>query len=93
MLGAVGTPRAGTRQENCGENPLSDREQEVLAMVARGLTNQQIAEALHLSVKTIENYRSRLMVKLGLQSRAELVTYALQHGILTAGRVALSNTP
>lgn len=61
---------------------LSEREQEVLAMVARGLTNQQVAAALFLSVKTIETYRSRLMVKLGLSSRAELVAYALQNGIL-----------
>jgi two-component system response regulator NreC len=73
--------------DDCGAasstlNLLSEREREVLAMVARGLTNQQIAAALYLSVKTIETYRSRLMVKLRLQSRADLVSYALQHGLL-----------
>jgi two-component system response regulator NreC len=78
--------RLGKSQtENAGDDTsvLSDREREVLALVARGLTNQEVAEALTLSIKTIEGYRSRLMSKLGLQSRAELVAYALTNGILS----------
>lgn len=62
---------------------LSDREKEVLHLLARGYTNQQIADALFLSVKTIETYRARLMEKLELRTRAELVRYALQKGLLT----------
>jgi DNA-binding NarL/FixJ family response regulator len=60
---------------------LSQREREVLELVAQGYTNQQIADHLGLSVKTIETYRARLVEKLGLQSRAELVRYALDSGL------------
>jgi two-component system response regulator NreC len=61
---------------------LSQREQEVLVMLAQGHTNQQIADCLHLSVKTVETYRSRIAEKLELQGRADLVRYALEIGIL-----------
>ncbi|MBI3988416.1 MAG: response regulator transcription factor [candidate division NC10 bacterium] len=61
---------------------LSDREKEVLRLLARGYTNQQIADMLFLSVKTIETYRARLMEKLKLRTRAELVHYALKKGLL-----------
>ena len=61
---------------------LSQREQEVLKLVAQGYTNQQVAEQLYLSIKTVETYKSRLMEKLSLHSRAELVRFALQRGLL-----------
>ncbi len=61
---------------------LSQREEQVLRLVARGHTNREIAEQLSLSVKTIETYRLRGMQKLGLESRAELIQYALQQGWL-----------
>lgn len=65
------------------ESPaLSDREREVLRLVARGHTNQQVADRLCISVKSVETYKARLMEKLGLKGRAELVRYALQHGLL-----------
>ena len=62
---------------------LSEREREVLARVARGHTNQDIAEQLNLSVKTVESYRARGMDKLGFKSRAALVRYALHMGWLS----------
>ncbi len=62
---------------------LSGREREVLTFVAHGHTNQEIADRLHISVKTVEAYRARLMEKLGLNSRAGLVRFALEHGLLT----------
>lgn len=71
---------------------LSQREREVLRQVALGYTNQQIADQLFLSVKTVETYRERVMTKLDLKSRAALVRYALRRGLLddeapgTAGR-------
>lgn len=68
------------------DQPLSRREREVLTHVARGFTNQEIAAQLKLSAKTVETYRARLMVKLGLRSRADLVRYALDHGVLTPER-------
>jgi RNA polymerase sigma factor (sigma-70 family) len=61
---------------------LSEREREVLVRVAQGLTNQQVADLLALSIKTIESYRARLMHKLELRTRAELVSFALKTGLL-----------
>ena len=61
---------------------LSEREREVFLLVARGHTNQAIADQLFLSVKTVESYRSRLMSKLGLRNRAELTRLALELGLL-----------
>jgi len=64
---------------------LSEREAEVFQLVALGYRNSEIAEMLHLSVKTVETYKARLMQKLGLRSRAALVRYALELGILDGG--------
>ena len=61
---------------------LSKREREVLRLLAMGHTNQQIADKLYLSVKTVETYKARLKEKLGLQGRAELVRYAIETGLL-----------
>jgi DNA-binding NarL/FixJ family response regulator len=60
---------------------LSQREREVLELVVRGHTNQQVADRLGLSVKTVETHRARLVEKLGLRSRADLVRYALDAGL------------
>ncbi len=68
-------------QNRMGQD-LSEREQEVLARIARGKTNQQIADDLFLSVKTIETYRSRLTRKIGARSRAELFEFANSTGLL-----------
>lgn len=64
------------------EPRLSPREQEILHLIALGYTNQQAADTLYLSVKTVETYRARLMAKLGLRTRADLVRYAMQKGLL-----------
>ena len=61
---------------------LSKRETEVLRMLAQGYTNQQVADALSLSVKTAETYRVRLTRKLGVKSRAELFRYAFEIGMV-----------
>lgn len=61
---------------------LSEREAEIFKFVALGYRNQEIAEALGLSVKTVETYKSRLMQKLGMTSRIALVHYAVQLGML-----------
>jgi two-component system response regulator NreC len=62
---------------------LSGREREVLVRVAQGFTNAQVAEQLGLSVKSVETYRARLLEKLGLRTRAELVRFAMGSGVLT----------
>lgn len=64
-------------------HPLSDREREVLRLVAQGYTSQQVADMLFVSLKTVETYKARVMAKLGLRSRAQLVRYALQVGLLS----------
>lgn len=61
---------------------LSEREKEVLTLIAQGYTNRQAAQKLYLSVKTVETYRARIMEKLQLRTRAELVRYAIQEGFL-----------
>jgi DNA-binding NarL/FixJ family response regulator len=64
------------------ENPLSERESEVLRLLALGHTNQEIAEQLFISVRTAETHRAHIMQKLRLSSRAELVRHALDRGLL-----------
>jgi two-component system response regulator NreC len=61
---------------------LSAREREVMHMVARGATSSQVAEKLCISPRTVEVHRARLMQKLGLKNRTELIHYAMRRGIL-----------
>lgn len=64
-------------------NRLSPREREVLQLLAEGKSTRQIATDLHVSVKTIEVHRKQIMDKLGLQSLAELIKYAIREGLTT----------
>lgn len=64
------------------EPALSPREREVLRLTARGYSNLEIAERLFVSPKTVDTYRSRIMAKLDLHRRSQLVEYALGHGLL-----------
>jgi DNA-binding NarL/FixJ family response regulator len=64
------------------QDPLSEREREVLRLLALGHTNQEIAKQLFISVRTAETHRAHIMQKLGLSSRAELVRYALANGLI-----------
>lgn len=64
---------------------LSEREREVLKLIALGFTASEVAEKLVLGTKSVETYRARIMQKLNLDSRAALVQYALSHGLLTDG--------
>ncbi len=68
--------------EAVGCDLLSNRERQVLKLVALGYTNRQIADKLFLSVKTVETYRARMQEKLGIRGRAALVRYALSEGLL-----------
>ena len=69
-------------EQGATEQGLSDREREVLRLIAEGCTYKEMAKLLTVSVKTIETYRERIKGKLGLNTRAELVRYALQKGLL-----------
>jgi two-component system response regulator NreC len=91
---------ASALQNTIGRRPagglagaLSPREREVLDLIAQGYTNQQVADRFGLSVKTIETHRSRLVEKLGLRSRAELVRYALDSGLFPGSDAAGDTTP
>ena len=79
VSGYVGKSRL--RGETQG-NELSEREAEVLRLVAWGYTNKEIAAYLSISVKTVESHKANLMEKLGLKSRVEIVRYALRQGWL-----------
>ena len=68
-----------------GEEPtdeLSPREQEVVKLIAEAHTNKEIAEILHLSEKTVESHRGRVLQKLGMRDRVELVRYAIRRGLV-----------
>ncbi len=75
-------PASQSMQNENAWGSLSEREQEVLKMVALGHTSAEIAEQLNLSAKTVETYRARGMEKLGLRTRAALVKFALQEGLI-----------
>lgn len=69
-------------QSNASDDTLSAREQEVLRLIAWGHTNKEIANLLHLSVKTVESHKARIMEKMEFASRADIVRYALRRGWL-----------
>jgi len=72
-------------------NILSDRELQVLGLVARGYTSAQIAKQISVGVKTVETYRSRIAEKLGLRTRSDVIRFAVQMGLLTPE--AMENEP
>jgi two-component system response regulator NreC len=82
-LGARMVAADALAQAAAAADPLSDREREVLAMLALGHTNQEIAQQLFISVRTAETHRAHIMRKLQFSTRAELVRYALEHGHLS----------
>lgn len=77
LLGLIQRPQQGEDYEQ-----LSDREFQVLKLIASGKTATDIADALSISVKTVSTYRTRILEKLQLSSNAELTRYALQHKLV-----------
>jgi two-component system response regulator NreC len=78
-------PALGARigaESASGPDNLSDRETDVLRLIALGHTNQEIGELLNLSVRTIESHRSNIHSKLDLSHRSELVRYAIEHHLI-----------
>jgi two-component system response regulator NreC len=70
-------------EEKAHYDGLSERERQVLTLVAEGRTSQQIADQLYLSINTVQTHRAHIMEKLKLQNRAELIRYALRKGFIT----------
>jgi len=83
QLGARLAAADAAAAAEAADDPLTDREREVLRLLALGHTNQEIAQMLYLSVRTAETHRARIMQKLRLTTRAELVRYAIDHGLLS----------
>lgn len=81
IKGFLEKPEAGDEANYDG---LSDREKQVLKLIAEGYTNQQIADALYLSIKTVMTHRTNLMEKLGIHNRTELIKYAIRKGLTQA---------
>ena len=74
--------------ERASYDGLTEREQQVLKMIAEGLMNKEIAERLAISVRTVERHRENIMGKLNLHTRAELVRYAVDKGLIDLGKPA-----
>jgi two-component system, NarL family, response regulator NreC len=81
-LGARLVAADAAERRRAADDPLSEREREVLRLLALGHTNQEIAASLYISVRTAETHRAHIMQKLGLASRADLVRYALDNGLI-----------
>ena len=78
------SPDASDRDGSAARSLLSDRELQVLKLVAEGFSSREVAEQIFVSTKTVETYRSRFAEKLGLKSRAQIVQYALNLGLLSS---------
>ncbi len=81
---AVAQQLAEAISDNSDKSPherITDREYQVLVMIAAGKTLTQVAEQLNLGVATVSTYRARLLEKMGLKSTAELIRYGLEHGL------------
>lgn len=75
----------GESQQSGPDIPLTKREREIIILVSRGLTNQQIAAQLYISPRTVDTHRTNIMQKLDIHDLANLVRYAIDHGLLAAG--------
>ncbi len=69
--------------EEGGYGSLSDREREVLVLLAEGLSNQEIADRLAITQSTLQTHRAHVLEKLGLRTTADLIKYAVQHGLVS----------
>jgi two-component system, NarL family, response regulator NreC len=83
------SPNASDRDGSAARSLLSDRELQVLKLVAEGFSSREVAEQIVVSTKTVETYRSRFAEKLGLKSRAQIVQYALNLGLLSSEKFTL----
>ena len=82
LIDAEATKRAMERMIQMPGSELTEREREVLALIARGYTNKQIAEALTVTEKTARNHVSHILEKLGLSRRSEAAVYAVEHKLV-----------
>ncbi len=74
--------RVTAKEKDEALDGLTEREREVLTLIAEGLTNQEIASKLYISIKTVQTHRAHIMEKLNLHDRTELVRYAIRKGLI-----------
>jgi DNA-binding NarL/FixJ family response regulator len=74
--------RRARQQEPLWEDPLTNREQEIVKLVAEGFSNKEIAEELVISDKTVERHRANILEKLGMRDRVQLTRYAIRIGLI-----------
>jgi DNA-binding NarL/FixJ family response regulator len=91
VLGGTGAPLPAGKTGRGTE--LSQRERQVLELLAQGHTNRQVADRLYLSAKTVETYRARIADKLGLRSRADFIRYAVEMGLLGPDKYLVPHQP
>lgn len=76
------SPGRGRNNRGSGQKELSEREKDVLRLLALGYSNKEIAARLKVGIKSVDTYKTRFMEKLGLKNRVEIVQYAKHHGLL-----------
>jgi two-component system response regulator NreC len=81
LMEEISTPGDTNAEE---PSPLTKREKEVVCLVAEGLSSREIAEQLHLGVKTVETHRANIMEKIGVHNTVDLIKYAIREGIIRA---------
>jgi DNA-binding NarL/FixJ family response regulator len=86
LIAEFATTAPRPEANGAGLDTLTDREREVVSLVAKGLSNEQIAEQLYMSPNTAKTHVSRAMIKLGARDRAQLVVFAYQSGLVRPGR-------
>lgn len=74
--------RAEQEDDHAAFDGLTERERQVLKLIADGRSNQEVADALVISIKTVERHRANILAKLGLHNRTELVKYAIRKGLI-----------
>lgn len=83
LLGGFGRSKQEAQEVEVEEDVLSPREKEVLLLIALGHTQQEIAEQLAVSIKTVDSYKTRIREKLNMTKRSDMVRYALKHNIIS----------
>ena len=91
LLDALGQSKSLQLQNSGGLSQLTPREQEVTLLLAEGMTNRDIAQALHVTEHTVSNYLYRIFDRLGVSSRVQLILYALSHNQTVSSRPPESN--
>lgn len=76
--------RVEAGEERARYDGMTEREKEILTLIAQGLSNKQIGERLYISIKTVQTHRAHILEKLGLHDRTELVRYAIRKGLIEA---------